>query len=150
MRLLLASMTVLIACSSSGHGGAPPAGAGGGPGHGAGLSADAGDALAIADASDALDAVDAAPTFSCLVAADGDGPAACIELDPGDTDASGPCAANGAGPIAIGACPRDTSAGGCHVAETGTAGYTVWWYAPLGAGAVLSRCERMGDSYVSP
>ena len=31
-----------------------------------------------------------------------------------------------------------------------TGGYTVWWYAPLTASAVLTRCQQLGDSYVSP
>jgi hypothetical protein len=151
MRLLLASMAALAACGSGGHGGPPPGGAGGGPGRGTGVLPDTGDALVIVDAGASDDAaVDAVPTFSCQVAAEAGGLAACIDLDPGYATPEMACDANGAGAVMTGACPRATSSGGCHIAETGMPGYTVWWYAPLGTGAVLSRCEQQGDSYVSP
>ncbi len=151
MRLLLASMLLLAGCGSSGRPsgmGRPPSGGGGGPAQTIGVSPDAADALAIGDA--ATDVADAGPTFSCQLIGDAGGLVSCTELDPGYPDASVSCADSDAGTLSLGACPRDTSTGGCHVAKTGTAGYTVWWYAPLGTGAVLSRCEQMGDSYVSP
>jgi hypothetical protein len=163
MRLLVPAIAVLAACGSGGHGGGAAAGgAGGRPLGMLGPSPDAQDAqntIGVADASAAGDAVDAAPTFSCLLAAEAGGPAACIELDPGFPDPATLCDSSGAGPVVTGPCPRDGSAGGCHQATpvdagldttSPTAGYTTWWYAPLGLGAVLTRCEQMSDSYVSP
>jgi hypothetical protein len=152
MRLLIPAMVVLAACASGGHPGAGLGGAGGGPLSMANLPPDAQDAAVLTDADTTEDAVDAEPTFSCQQAVEAGGPTACIQPDPDSPDPATLCADLGAGPVIAGACPRDASAGGCHHAHTdaSTSGYTIWWYAPLGLGAALTRCEQMGASYVSP
>lgn len=151
MRLLVPAMLVLAACGSGGHGRTGGAGgAGGRPSDMTGPSPDAADALAMGDAGTSSDAMDAAPLFSCALVPDAGGAAGCIQPDPGYPDAGGLCASAGAGPVAAGPCARDSSAGGCHQVSGSGAGYTTWWYAPLGLGAVLTLCEQMGASYVSP
>jgi hypothetical protein len=152
MRLLIPAMVVLAACASGGHPGAGQGGAGGRPFGMATFSPDAQDAATLADADTTEDAVDAEPTFSCQLAVEGGGPTSCIDPDPDYPDPATLCANLGAGPVITGACPRDGLAGGCHQAHTdaSTSGYTIWWYAPLGLGAALTRCEQMGASYVSP
>ncbi|HXJ22944.1 MAG TPA: hypothetical protein VMT03_22185 [Polyangia bacterium] len=153
LRLLLPALLVLAACGSGGHAGSGGGGAGGRPFSMANLLPDAQEGDAAADADAAGDAVDAEPTFSCQLAVEAGAPTACIQVDDGYPDPATLCADLGAGPVINSACPRDDSAGGCHQVERSDAaisGYTTWWYAPLGLGTVLARCEQMGASYVSP
>ncbi|MES1209894.1 MAG: hypothetical protein ABUS79_28495 [Pseudomonadota bacterium] len=99
------------------------------------------------DAAAADQPHDAAPVFSCAAADDGG--TACIQFDPDYLDPAGACAAHQGGPVTNGPCASDGSAGGCHVAA-GTSGYTIWTYGRQTAGALIVRCQQLGDSYVSP
>jgi len=151
--LILPALLALAACGSGGHAGTGAGGTGGRAFSMANVSPDAQDAAADADAQAEEDAVDAEPTFSCQQTVDAGGSTACIEVDEGCPDPAALCADLGAGPVIEGACPRVGSAGGCHQSEqldSGVSGYTTWWYAPLGLGTVLTRCEQMGASYLSP
>jgi hypothetical protein len=153
MRLLvpaLATLVIAAACGSSGHGGSATGGAGGAAGNspsgGTGGVSFAQPNLDGATLDDA--GTDAALPSSCQIADDGG--SSCLQLDPGTGDPDSVCAANGGGPAVAAACPRDSSAGGCHAPVDGGGGYTIWSYAPVSPTAMLLQCARQGETYVSP
>ncbi|MFL5306308.1 MAG: hypothetical protein ACJ8F1_13905 [Polyangia bacterium] len=132
----------LGACGSGGSTRAPA-----GPGGQADADGAPNGMFARVDAGAADQPHDAAPTFSCAGAADAG--ATCIQFDPDYPDPAGACAAQQAGPVVDAPCAPEGSAGGCHVAA-GTSGYTIWRYGRQTAGALIVRCQQLGESYVSP
>ncbi len=100
------------------------------------------------DASVADQPHDAAPVFSCVGGALSDGGVTCIQFDPGYGEPAAVCGARQSGPVGNAPCSLDGSAGGCHVA-TGTSGYTIWMYGRQTSGALIVRCQQLGESYVS-
>ena len=139
---LAGALACLGACGSSGSA-RPPAGAGGRPGADGGPTG----IFARLDGGAADQPLDAPQVFSCAAAADGG--TSCIQFDRDYPDPAGVCAAYQGGPVMNAPCASEGSAGGCHVAA-GTSGYTIWIHGPPAAGALIVRCQQLGESYVSP
>ena len=137
--MLAGALACLGACGSSGSA-RPPGGA-------RGQDAAPTDIFGRIDGGAADGATDAPAVFSCPASADGG--TTCIQFDPDYPDPAGVCAAQHDGPVASGPCSTVGSAGGCHVVA-GSSGYTIWMYGRQPGGALLVRCQQMGDSYVSP